>query len=88
MHSYLIAAHEAAAAFSLDFAVASRVRQHALSRHAVRGAQLRAYFDLLLRLARKTDSGERSGLFDRIERTLAEMERFGLSEVPRAGRAA
>jgi hypothetical protein len=84
MHSDLIAAHEAAAAFCLDFAAASRVRRNALSRHAVRARQLQTYFDLLLRLARKTSSGERPDLLDRIERTIGEMERFRLSEVRRA----
>ncbi len=39
-----------------------------------RMGQLCAYCDLLLRLAEKAEDRQRQGLFDRIERTLAEID--------------
>jgi hypothetical protein len=57
------------------------VRRRAEDRYRVAMGQLSEYFDLLIRLAERASREQLSGLFDRIERTMAEMERRKLSRI-------
>ena len=66
---------EPAQPFGLDPARTMAVQMRIARRYYAMRAQLGTYFDLLIRLADKADHQSRPDLFDRIERTLAEMAR-------------